>query len=77
MTAVGEAAGKQMIVEILGDALADANASQLHITAGNALGKADEIRHYAKMLERKHFSRSAKACHHFVADHHNAEFIAD
>ena len=66
-----------MVVKVCGDLLADGNAAQLDIAAGHALCKGNDIRHYIEVLKGKHLSGSAEACHDFIADHHNAELVAD
>lgn len=77
MTAVGQSALENVVIEVFRDLLADRNAAQLNISAGNALCEAYEIGLYAEVLECEHLTGASESCHDLVADHHDTVVVAD
>ena len=75
MAGVGQATGKEMVVKITGNRIANQHPARRHIPGVNPFGKGHQIRHHAILLEGKPAAGTAKPGHHLIEDQHNTKLI--
>ena len=66
-----------MIIKVRCDLAVDGYTTKLYITAGNSLGKCNEVWFYVKIFKCEHLSGTSPSCHNFITDHENSKFITN
>ena len=77
MAAIGEPARKWLVLERVGDRLADADRAELYVGARESLRHRDHVGHDAPVLDRKPLAGPAEPAHDLVGDHQDAVLVAE
>ena len=75
MRVVGEAAPKNILTEVVGDAITHRHHAQREIARSQALRHRADVRHDVAVFEGKELASAAPSAHDFVAHQQNAVLL--